>query len=301
MVSGKNTKCRALVTRRQAGLWVATASGFASFIADAKDRSHGSTAGGSQGWDESQLQSPEGLARAFRKLAHGLDGSRFWWWMRGTRYAVIDNVATPLWDMHTGAWFSSRDIEDGGYELRRASANLYTAPGTTTLLESFTNPISGKSVTVPYRAPKASVLRFDSLGHPKQSGPSVPGSAATRGEALRLLSLEMGEVQIRSESSTRMAPVEGRGTALAVQDWAIYAGAAAAVLDPAVRSVPASESFSDVLSFPAWLEMGDRPGSFVSQCAGRKVFAYGEMPVLWRTLFEKKFPDAARDPYAALS
>ena len=33
---------------------------------------------------------------------------------------------------------------------------------------------------------------------------------------------------------------------------------------------------------------------------GRKVYQYADMPQTWRTLFERKFPDLAKDPGAVL-
>ena len=56
-----------------------------------------------------------------------------------------------------------------------------------------------------------------------------------------------------------------------------------------------------LLSWPAWLQMGDQPGSYVSRCYGRKVFAYEQMPATWRKLFEEDQPEAARNAAAVLS
>ena len=72
------------------------------------------------------------LALAFRKLAYSADETVTYWWMHGTRYGVIDSVATPFWDMHIGTWFTTRDVAPGRFKLRSASANFYTVPGTST-------------------------------------------------------------------------------------------------------------------------------------------------------------------------
>jgi hypothetical protein len=58
--------------------------------------------------------------------------------------------------------------------------------------------------------------------------------------------------------------------------------------------------FNDILNFPAWLQMGDQPGTFFSHCYGRKVFRYEQMPARWRSLFEYRYPDVAKDPAAVL-
>ena len=64
------------------------------------------------------------LFNAFRKLAYSMDGDVTWWWMRGTRFGVVDSVATPFWDMYVGSWFTTRDLDDGAYEVTMAGANF---------------------------------------------------------------------------------------------------------------------------------------------------------------------------------
>ena len=67
-----------------------------------------------------------------------------------------------------------------------------------------------------------------------------------------------------------------------------------------MRNAPAAQFFNDILTWPKWLQMGDHPGSFFSRCFGRKVFAYERMPTLWRELFRRAQPEAARDPLGLL-
>ena len=81
----------------------------------------------------------------------------------------------------------------------------------------------------------------------------------------------------------------------AVNDWSTYVGSLAEVSDPKVRNAAAAQTFTDVLTYPAWLQMGDKPGTFVSRCYGRKVFRFEAMPAAWRSFFAWKFPTAAAD------
>ena len=243
------------------------------------------------------MNNPAQLAIAFRKLAHGLEGGVTYWWMRGVRYGVVDNVATPFWEMHTGAWLATRDLDAGQYELRMAYANFYTAPGSDQLLESFANPFNGRTVVVPYAAPKASVSVHGPHGGSAFAG-TAPGLDITRNERMGPAVVIGDLLQIRDDLSLRGIPTEPGRRAVAVQDWSTYIGSLEEVSDPSVRNATATQAFTDVLTYPSWLQMGDHPGSFISRSWGRKEFSFGAMPAAWRAYFARQFPALAKDPDA---
>jgi hypothetical protein len=68
-----------------------------------------------------------------------------------------------------------------------------------------------------------------------------------------------------------------------------------------VTNAPAAQYFTDILTWPKWLQMGDQPGSYVSRCVGRKDFAYEHMPHTSRRLLERMQPDTAKDPAGFLN
>jgi hypothetical protein len=74
-----------------------------------------------------------------------------------------------------------------------------------------------------------------------------------------------------------------------------------AVVDPRVKNPTCAQDFNDILDFPAWLQMPGHPGTYYSRCFGRKVFRYEQMPGQWRTLFEGRFPQEAKDPGGLLA
>jgi hypothetical protein len=239
------------------------------------------------------------LALAFRKLAWSADDQVSFWWMRGTRYGVQGSVATPFWDMYVAAWFTTRDTGDGTYEVKLTGANFYTPVGRDTLLEKFDNPYTGKTVDVPYGRPRASVTQYDLKGGSPFGG-KIPGMKSTLGSDIGPAWVEGDEIGINGDLMLHAEPEQpgpGRRT-LTVNDWSTYVGSLREVMDPAVRNPAAMQTFVDVLDFPAWLQMGDTPGTFVSRCYARKVKSYAAMPATWRRHFEAKFPDLAQDPGA---
>jgi len=110
--------------------------------------------------------------------------------------------------------------------------------------------------------------------------------------------IEGDEVFIRGDMFMYAEPLDAdSGTRpLRVNDWSTYVGKVSDIASPAVTNAPAGQYFTDILTWPKWLQMGDQPGSYVSRCVGRKVFAYGQMPQTWRRLIEASMPERAKDP-----
>ena len=241
---------------------------------------------------------PKQLALAFRKLAYSMDDKVSFWWMKGTRYGVVGSVATPFWEMHVGTWFTTRNLPDGNYEVRLAGANFYTAPGDDALLKRFANPYTGRTVEVPYTRPKASNTVYDLQGgNPFGSG-SMPGMKTTVATDIGPAWVQGDELMIRGDLVLHAEPSDPAKRTFTVNDWSTYVGSLDAVLDPAQPNPPCAQMFTDVLDFPAWLQMGDQPGTYVSRCYGRKVPRYQDMPAVWRRHFEAVLPDLAADPGA---
>lgn len=243
----------------------------------------------------------EHLALAFRKLAYSMDDELTYWWMRGRRYGVTGSVATPFWDMYVAAWFTTRDLPDGRYEVKLAGCNFYTPPGSTELLETFANPYTGKTVAVPYAPPRVTTTVMDKRGgNPFAGGINRPGMKTTTSTDIGPAWVEGETVHVHGDLMLHSEPLEAGKASFTVQDWSTYIGRTADVMDPTKPNPPSAQMFNDILDFPQWLQMGDHRGTYVSRCYGRKVFDYGSMPATWRRLFERKFPDFARDPGAVL-
>jgi hypothetical protein len=243
---------------------------------------------------------PEHLALAFRKLAYSMDDKLTWWWMKGTRYGVTGSRATAFWDMYVAAWFTTRDLADGKYEVKMSGCNFYTPPGKTTLLEKFDNPYTGKTVDVPYGRPRLSTTLMDLKGGSAFAGADMPGMKSTRNTDIGPAWVEGDVVHVQGDIMMHNEPLDPAKRTFTVQDWSTYIGTVADVMNPKLKNPPSAQMFNDILDFPPWLQMGDYKGTYVSRCYGRKVYDYKSMPAVWRGFFEQKFPDVAKDPGAIL-
>jgi hypothetical protein len=206
--------------------------------------------------------------------------------------------------MYVGAWFSTRDLDDGSYELTMSTAVYYTPPNSTELLEVFHNPYTGENVPVSNNMPKKPWRTVMGLeGGAAFGGSDMPGMNTTRGHSEGPGWIEGDDVVIRGDMFMYAEPEDPSSGAKSfrVNDWSTYVGNLTDIASPTVTNAPGVQYFNDILTWPKWLQMGGQPGSYVSRCYGRKVFAYEHMPQTWRHHFEHDMPDAAKDPASFLN
>jgi hypothetical protein len=236
-----------------------------------------------------------------RKLAHTMDDSIVFWWAKLSRMVVLDKIATPMWDVYVAALLKTRDIDDrGGYETTAISMVFYTDLENGEYLRTFDNPITGQTVEIDYFPARPS-KRVTSIGGPKSAPPSRPGYEIISSHPLGPAVIEGDDVWVRVDDATRMEPkTPEAGPVFRVNDWSTYHGSISDVANTDVKKAPATWHFNDILSFPPWLGMGERPGDFVSRGFGRKVSGFSSMPDRFQDLIKERHPDIYKDPAAAL-
>ena len=237
-----------------------------------------------------------------RKLAHTMDDSIVYWWANLRRMAVVDKIATPLWNVHVAALLRTRDIDDSGaYEATAISMVFYTDLETGEYLESIRNPFTGREVEIGY-FPAIPSKRMAGTDESPEEGPGREGFRSIRIHPLGPAMIEGDDVWVRDDDIFRSEPESPEaGLPFRGNDWSTYHGSVADVANPEVPNAPATWHFNDILSYPPWLGMGDLPGDFVSRGFGRKVSSFDAMPVRWRELIRMRHPDIYEDPTGALN
>jgi hypothetical protein len=242
---------------------------------------------------------PRDLAMIFRKLAW-VDGEGFGlWWLKGRRYAAVPPTYIPFWDMLIGTLFTVRDVDADTYAVTSLTTTFYTDIQSGALLDTFQNPVTGKDVKVNYQPPHPSEQRYGLQGR-LDIPPAMPGTTATHTYAPGPAFVEGDDVWVRADFAARAVPTDTTRPALQFEDLTMYFGSFGDVADPAAKAIPAGQVFTDLLNYPAWLEMGDRSGHYFSRCFGRKVFTTDAMPPDWKRLMSEHHPDILKDPRAAL-
>ncbi len=237
-------------------------------------------------------------ALIFRKLAYSTDEKVGFWWLRGTRYALVDAALTPLWDMHIGIMFTAHDLPDGSFEVKSMSLNFYTDLETGLFMKQFKNPFNNKIIDIGYYAPKPAKHVYSVNGLEDKPEGALRDLISTG--AIGPARIEGDQIWVEGDHLLRTQPDVDPAHRIRVNDMTTYIGLVRDVADPSIKMAPASQTFSDINTWPPWLQMGDQPGSYYSRVYGHKVFSYDAMPALWRSLVAQEFPDVAKDPIRAL-
>jgi len=241
---------------------------------------------------------PKELARIFRKLAFAADERIGFWWLRGTRGALVDTDVTPLWDMHIGSIFRARDLPDGQFEVSTIQTAFYTDLKSGERLRTFANPFTRKTIDIPRYPAKVERLTYDA--HGRTDPPSGFLAGLDRDAKIGPAWVQGDDVWIKGDVVIKGAPKAPGERPIRVNDLTTYFGSVRDVLDPSVAMPLAGQTFIDINIWPPWLEMGNQKGDYFSRCYGRKAASFDAMPTLWRQWMKEDFPKVTADFDAAL-
>lgn len=244
------------------------------------------------------VEDPAAFNRHYRRIRYAPGTDLLFWWMRGRRYGLVDNQLIPFFDMHVGSMHRCRDLDADRYEVASAAVIYFTDLQTGELLENWNNPVTGNVVRFNYAAPRPGRSEYSYRDGTLESAPVV-GVRQQERHSHSPLRVVGGEAWF-SEESAIIARFEGVPRPIKVHDTSTYGSPVAALLDPAARFVPAVEHFNDYNDWSPRFQMGDRPGTSVARCSGRKVATLGEMPADFLRLARRLHPEAFRDPGATL-
>lgn len=244
------------------------------------------------------LERPAAFNRIYRRIRYAPGDDLLFWWMHGRRYGLVDNLLTPFFDMHVGSMHRCRDLSDDGYEVSSASAIYFTAIGSGELLENWRNPMTGNVVRFSYPAPRAGRSAYSYRDGVLESAPM----AGVRQDERHVYSpiRVVGSEAWFTEETAMVAHFEATGQSIKVHDVSTFASPVAALLDPAAEFIPAVEQFNDYNDWSPRFQMGDRPGTSVARCSGRKVATLDEMPADFLRLARRIHPQSFADPARTL-
>ena len=239
-----------------------------------------------------------GLATMARKARYRLDEGLVFAWLFGTKYGQVDTGLRPLLNIESGAISRIENTSDG-YAVTTWERTFYTALEDQTLLREWRNPYTGEVA-------------------PIRRGPSGPSTVHFLRDGTRVTPTELGGASLKAHTTTRLLRVDGDHVWLTndseavvtrpfsntapfqVTEWSILHAHLSELLDPRTQIVEAEVNLQEVTSWPAWMNMGERPGAVTSRGVGRKVIRFESMPKKWRHLLAEHHPDIARRPELAV-
>ncbi len=244
------------------------------------------------------LENPAALPHVYRLIRFAANDSVLFWWMKGRRYGFVDGKLLPFFDMQIGSMHRCRERGDGGYDVTSATAMYFTDLADGGLVESWANPLTGKTVKFGYPAPLPSKVRY-SYENVDAEAPPTPGARTERRHVVAPIELIGEEAWLREETYLSVMR-DGAARVQNVHDTYTYSSPVAALRDTRRRVAPAVAHFNDYNDWSPRFEMGNQPGYGVARCSGRKAMTLDELPASFLRLARRLHGDAFRDPARTL-
>ena len=243
---------------------------------------------------------PDDLYVIHRKLNYTFDDGLVIWFIQAVRSALVDSKFTPFWNMNVGFISSVRDLEDKRFEVKTMNAIFYTELESAALLETFNNPFTGEKVPVRQPPVRVTTRAYDIAGLENYRS-SREGYDMIEYGAIGPAWVIGDDVWCRGDTGFRSEPKTPDGKLSQVNDWFTYQGSIAEISNPDVMSASATQSFTDINTWPSWLNMGDHPGNYASRGFGRKAESIEDMPEAWKAYMKDQYPKEYADPRARLA
>ncbi|MCY4476825.1 MAG: DUF1838 family protein [Gammaproteobacteria bacterium] len=258
------------------------------------------------------LGTPASLMRALVRMRGSLDERIAYIWLRGIRYTLVDGEALPMCAYLGGSITRYRRLSDEMYEFLIYEISYYTDIESGEILETLRMPYTDREVSVPlYRSgPGRHVIMMandEELEWSRESTTSEELARQIAPDAKIFYSFRVrpsqafgGNVWIRSDSFTRVAPYDPGEKTMFYKEAITYRAREADLAEPDAPQVDATISFAIATAWRPWMEMEGVDGHTVADGFGGKVFDIGEMPEDFVRFTAAHHPDVLKDPDALL-
>ena len=262
--------------------------------------------------DSLDLSTPAQLLRALVRMRGSLDERIAYIWLRGIRYTLVDGEALPLCSYLGGSITRYRRLADDMYEFLIYEISYYTDIQSGEILDVLRMPYTDREVAVPlYRSgPGRHVIMMvneEELEWSRESTTSEELARQIAPDAKIFYSFRVrpslafgGNVWIRSDSFTRVAPYDPSETSMFYKESITYQAQEADLAEPDAPQVDATISFAIATAWRPWMQMEGVNGHTVADGVGGKVFDVREMPEDFVRFTAAHHPDVLEDPAALL-
>ncbi len=239
------------------------------------------------------------LLTAIARMRGAADDRLVIGWVIGTRYAVIDSRATPMFGILAGTFARYRRLDAERFEARTLELAFFTDPESGEYLARWRNPVTGLTVTVPRTrmGPSRILLTADGLRVPEPNGAAAGLEIRHR---FRPPVVHQDDVWITEEIRVFGEPRQPGERPFAYNENSSYHASLQALAEPAQTAVPVQVSFQSLVSWRPWMGFGDTPGHSLARGNGRRVLRVEDLPAAYLALVERHHPDVLADPLAAL-
>lgn len=235
---------------------------------------------------------------ACMKMRGSIDDRLCIGWVIGTRYAVVEHKAIPMMGLIAATFARGRKISDEAYEVRSIEVAYFTDLQDRKLIETWQNPVTGKTVEVPQTrmGPARLIVTADGLDI------EVPA-----GEARGLeLNHHFNPAIVRGDDVwvTEVIGVDGARPGqkrFVYNEMSTYHARLSDLADPGQATVATNVDFHGLVTFRPWMGFGDTPGHTTARGSGTRAARIEDLPPYYLELTEKYHPDVLDDPLAVLA
>jgi hypothetical protein len=233
------------------------------------------------------------------KLRGSTDDRLCMGWVTGTRYAVIEHEAIPMFGFLAGTFSRYRKIRPDAYQAHAIEVAYFTDLEHGKLLESWENPVTGKTVEVPQvrMGPASFIITAEGLEIQQAAGEAVGMDlkhrftpAVTRGN----------DVWISEEIYVNGTPPGRESKPFVYNEMTTYHGLQSDIEDPMQATVPTTVSFHGLVTWRPWMGFGDTPGHTTAHGAGARADKLEDLPEYYVDLTAQYHPDVLENSLAVL-
>ena len=241
---------------------------------------------------------PSSLLAGYRKVLFSSNEELVFWWMKGTKYGMVDNVTQPFYNMEVVSIMRCHSDAADRFTVGTLEMSYYTDLASGALLDRWQNPYTSEWLDMKYVPVGPTKLTYTPSG--PQMPMELPGVKIASTHAMGPVTVVGNDAWLRNDSNAVVTRTDGPGKPFLVHDWAIYHAQLTDIENEALASAPATVSFTDLTSWPRSMKMGDRAGTRMSRTVGRKVGSLAALPPSLVAILERQQPQVLRDPAAAL-
>lgn len=246
------------------------------------------------------LSNRDDLLTALAKMRGRTDGGISMGWIIGTRYAVVENLATPMWGILAGTFSRYRKISDVTYEVRSIEVAYFTDLETGQLLETWTNPFTDQEIDVPRirMGPATIIMTADGLDIPNPVGEAAGMFIKHR---FRPAVTVGDDVWITEEIQVDGPPLAPNTPKFAYNEMTTYHSTLTELADPDAASVATSVQYHSLVSWRPWMGFGDMAGHTTARGSGKHINRIEDFPKYYLELTKRYNDDVLNDPETVLN
>jgi hypothetical protein len=241
---------------------------------------------------------PAQFLTAVIKMRGATDGSLALGWIKGTRYAVIDNKATPLFGILAATFFSYTRVSALRFDMRFIELAYFTDLATGKHLQSWTNPFTGKTVEVPLTRMGPSLTPVTPSGFDLTDNPRMQAMDANH--LFRPAVVAGDDVWVTEEIKISGDPPATGPRPFRYNEMTTYNANLADLSDPDRVRVPTKIQYQSLVGWTGWADMDGLNAMNMGRGSGRTEARVEDLPPYYLELSEKYHADILNDPLAAL-